>query len=145
MGGITIHEPPFNNRHDQDVSVDRNKAASNEILAQRNCDEGGGAVIPMPELTNEETDRSLIQTKPPPEIRILENNRLAQVYILHGDPVFFPSLKPETHRGTIILPYVQKISRAFGAQFTTFHIFGAPLPHNCQLLTILYRVDPPHY
>ena len=61
------------------------------------------------------------------------------------DPVFFPSLQPETHRGTIILPYVQKNLRAFAAQFTTFHIFGAPLTHNCQLLTILYRVDPPHY
>ena len=39
-----------------------------------------------------------------------------QVYILYEDPVFFPSLKPETHEGTIILTQVQKIS----AQLPTF-------------------------
>ena len=38
--------------------------------------EAMGAVMPIPELTNEETDRSLIQTKPQPEIRILDNNWL---------------------------------------------------------------------
>ena len=43
-----------------------------------------------------------------------KRRKKAQVYILQGDPVFFPSLKPKTHQGTIILPYVQKFVHAFG-------------------------------
>ena len=39
--------------------------------------EAMGAVMPIPELTNEETDRSITQTKLPPELRILDNDRLS--------------------------------------------------------------------
>ena len=63
------------------------------------------------------------------------------VYSSRG-PSIFP--QPLT-RGMIILPYVQKNFHAFGTKFQTFRIVGVHLQHNCQLLTIFYGVDPPHY